>query len=149
MKKLSAKASIQIQRPVHEVFQAIITPEGMSQFFIESSSGPLETNKSVTWKFPEFDDQFTVIGKEIRPNEYISFDWSNNEPNMLVELFLIPQSDNSTVIKIIEHEMDKTDDGIVWMMRQTEGWANFLACLKASLEYDINLRKGAFDFMKP
>lgn len=68
---------------------------------------------------------------------------------MLVELFLISQSDNSTVIKIIEHEMDKTDDGIVWMMRQTEGWANFLACLKASLEYGINLRKGAFDFMKP
>lgn len=29
----------------------------------------------------------------------------------------------------------------------TEGWANFLACLKAYLEYGINLRKGAFDFL--
>ena len=26
--------------------------------------------------------------------------------------------------------------------------SNFLACLKAYLEYGINLRKGAFDFMK-
>ncbi|MDR2039959.1 MAG: hypothetical protein LBQ60_18715 [Bacteroidales bacterium] len=30
----------------------------------------------------------------------------------------------------------------------TEGWANFLACLKAWMEYGINLCKGAFDFMK-
>lgn len=29
----------------------------------------------------------------------------------------------------------------------SKGWANFLACLKAYLEYGINLRKGAFDFM--
>ena len=39
--------------------------------------------------------------------------------------------------------------GIKQLMGQTEGWANFLACLKAYLEYGINLRKGAFDFMKP
>jgi hypothetical protein len=30
----------------------------------------------------------------------------------------------------------------------TEGWANFLACMKAYLEYGIQLRKGAFDFMR-
>jgi hypothetical protein len=35
-----------------------------------------------------------------------------------------------------------------WLMQNTEGWANFLACLKAWLEYGINLRKGAFDFLK-
>ena len=29
----------------------------------------------------------------------------------------------------------------------TAGRANFLACLKAYLEYGINLRKVAFDFM--
>lgn len=33
-------------------------------------------------------------------------------------------------------------------MGNTDGWANFLACLKAYLEYGINLRKGAFDFLK-
>ncbi len=30
----------------------------------------------------------------------------------------------------------------------TEGGANFLACLKAYLEHGIILRKGAFDFLK-
>jgi len=67
---------------------------------------------------------------------------------MLVEIFLQTQTDNSTVVKVVEHEMEKTDAGIKQMMQQTEDWANFLACLKASLEYNINLRNGAFDYMR-
>lgn len=147
MEKLTAKASIQIQKPVNEVFSSIVSPDKMNRYFIESSTGNLETNKTVQWKFPEFDDVFPVSGKVIKENEYVSFDWSG-EPNMLVEIFLQPQTDNSTVVKIVEHEMEKTDAGIKQMMQQTEGWANFLACLKASLEYNINLRKGAFDYMR-
>ena len=147
MEKLTAKASIQIQKPVNEVFNAIVSDDKMNRYFIESSTGNLETNKTVQWKFPEFDDVFPVTGKEIKENEYVSFDWSG-EPNMLVEIFLQPQTDNSTVVKIVEHEMEKTDAGIKQMMQQTEGWANFLACLKASLEYNINLRNGAFDYMR-
>lgn len=149
MEKLTAKAGIQIQKSVQEVFNAIISADKMSTYFIESASGNLETNKTIQWKFPEFDDVFPVTGKIIKENEYISFDWSGGEPNKLVEIFLQAQTNGSTVVKIIESEMEKTDDGIKQMMQQTEGWANFLACLKASLEYNINLRTGAFDYMRP
>ena len=45
--------------------------------------------------------------------------------------------------------MPANEEGIKQAIGQTEGWANFLASLKAYLEYGINLRKGAFDFMKP
>ena len=147
MEKLTAKASIQIQKPVKEVFSAIVSADKMNRYFIESSTGNLETDKTVQWKFPEFDDVFPVTGKVIKENEYVSFNWSG-EPNMLVEFFLQPQADHSTVVKVVEHEMEKTDAGIKQMMQQTEGWANFLACLKASLEYNINLRNGAFDYMR-
>jgi len=40
------------------------------------------------------------------------------------------------------------ENNLKWALGNTEGWANFLACMKAYLEYGINLRKGAFDFMK-
>jgi len=43
--------------------------------------------------------------------------------------------------------MKNDDVGINWLKSNTEGWANFLACLKAYLEYGINLRKGGFDFL--
>ncbi|OFV13673.1 MULTISPECIES: SRPBCC domain-containing protein [Sphingobacterium] len=147
MEKLTAKASIQIQKPINEVFEAIVDPNKMNHYFIKSSTGRLETDKTVEWTFPEFPDSFPLTGKTIRPNSYISFDWSGGLPNQLVEIALSTFGENATVIKITEHEMNNDADGILMMMRQTEGWANFLACMKAYLEYGINLRTGAFDFM--
>lgn len=45
---------------------------------------------------------------------------------------------------MVKHTMKEPEMAIA----NTEGWANFLACMKAYLEYDIQLRKGAFDFMR-
>ncbi|WP_185211974.1 SRPBCC domain-containing protein [Sphingobacterium mizutaii] len=146
---LSARASIQILKPIEEVFEAIVDPEKMSNYFIERSSGRLEEGVTVEWKFPEFEDIFPVTGKFIRAYDYISFDWSGGEEGMMVEIFLEPFHDNFTVIRIKESYMPVNEEGIKQAIGQTEGWANFLSSLKASLEYGINLRKGAFDFMKP
>lgn len=55
---------------------------------------------------------------------------------------------NSTLVTITEKSMANDEAGIKWLKGNTEGWANFLACLKAFLEYGINLRNGAFDFLK-
>jgi len=148
MEKLTAKASIQIQKPIHAVFEAIVDPNQMSHYFIQASTGRLESGKTVEWNFPEFPDKFPVTGKAINPHTYISFDWSGGKANQLVEINLTPFG-NDTIVKIVEHEMNNDEEGILIMMRQTEGWANFLACLKAYLEYNINLRTGAFDFMFP
>lgn len=147
-KTLSAKASIQIQKPIEQVFDAIISPEKMNHYFIERGTGQLETGKTVQWKFPEFEDQFPVEGKFIQPAEYISFDWSGGATGMLVEIFLESQPNETTVVRIKESQMAPDESGIQQAIGQTEGWANFLACLKAYLEYGINLRTGAFDFMK-
>ena len=147
--KLTAKATIQIQKSKNEVFDAIINQNKMNQYFIASSTGAIETGKIVEWKFPEFDDIFPVMGGDLKQDEYISFDWSGGVDDMLVEIFLEKGENDSTIVKVIEHEMNDDEAGIKQLMGQTEGWANFLACLKAYLEYGINLRKGAFDFMKP
>ncbi|WP_156308545.1 SRPBCC domain-containing protein [Sphingobacterium endophyticum] len=146
--KLSAKASIEVLKPIEEVFEAIINPDKMSNYFIERSSGRLEEGVTVEWKFPEFEDIFPVTGKVIRSYDYISFDWSGGEEGMLVEIFLEAYQDIFTVVRIKESYMPINDEGIKQAIGQTEGWSNFLACLKAYLEYGINLRKGAFDFMK-
>ncbi|HCC94797.1 MAG TPA: ATPase, partial [Flavobacteriaceae bacterium] len=74
--KLTAKATIQIQKSKNEVFDAIVNPNKMNQYFIASSSGAIETGKIVEWKFPEFDDIFPVMGGDLKQDEYISFDWS-------------------------------------------------------------------------
>jgi uncharacterized protein YndB with AHSA1/START domain len=66
---------------------------------------------------------------------------------LLVEMTLSTRKDGSTLVTITEKGMNSDEEGIKWLKGNTEGWANFLACLKAYMEYGINLRKGAFDFM--
>lgn len=148
MEKLKAKQTIQISKPAGAVYEAIADPEQMSRYFIARSDGRLEEGRTVHWEFPEFPDVFPVTGKRMTENEYLSFDWSGGEPGMLVEMFLTAMPDGSTLVKVVEGEKDSDAEGIRWLGEQTGGWANFLACLKAYLEYGINLRKGAFDFMR-
>ena len=145
---LEIKTAIQIQRPVEEVFEAIIDPDKMCNYFISQSTGRMEEGKEIFWKFPEFDEQFPIRVDKIEKNKYVSFYWDTDGKPFLVEMNLTLASDNSTLVTITEKSMPNDDAGIKWLKGNTEGWANFLACLKAYVEYGINLRKGAFDFMK-
>ena len=146
-KALIVKASLQIQKPVNEVFEAIVDPDKMSKYFISKSSGRMEEGKNLIWEFPEFNVKAPVRVGKIETGKYISYYWSDEDgKELLVEMTLSPGENNSTIISITESSMKYDEAGIKWLSGNTEGWANFLACLKAFLEYGINLRKGAFDF---
>lgn len=145
---LEIKTAIQIQRPVEEVFEAIIDPDKMCNYFISQSTGRMEESKEIFWKFPEFDEQFPIRVDKIEKNKYVSFYWDTDGKPFLVEMNLTIASYNSTLVTITEKSMPNDEAGIKWLKGNTEGWANFLACLKAYMEHGINLRKGAFDFMK-
>ena len=86
---------------------------------------------------------------EVKPNEFISFEWDGAKGQKLkVEIRLEKMEGPSTLVRVTEGKMEADAAGIHWYGQNTEGWANFLASLKAYVEYGINLRKGAFDFMK-
>lgn len=144
---LEIEAAIQIQKPVSEVFEAIVDPKKMSNYFISESTGKMEAGKNLTWKFPEFTMDVPVKVGKIEKDKLVSFYWENSGKELLVEIKLTPKEDNSTLINITEKEMPHNEEGIKWLKGNTFGWSNFLACLKAYVEYGINLRKGAFDFM--
>lgn len=144
--KLTVTAAIQIQKPAETVFENIVNPEKLTRYFIAESSGPLEQGRDVVWKWPEFPDRAPVTGVELTPNRSISFVW---DPETRVSIALDSQSDGSTVVRVSEGEKDLNDENLKWFAGNTEGWANFLACLKAFAEHGINLRSGAFDFLRP
>ena len=148
MEKLEIKCAMQIQKPIHEVFEAIIIPEKMSNYFISQSSGIIEEGKNLIWKFPEFDFECPVKVQKVEKDKYISFYWENSGVNLFVEITLLEKENNSTLVSISEKSMENNEAGLKWLSGNSFGWSNFLACLKAYLEYNINLRKGAFDFMK-
>jgi len=143
--KLIARATIQIQKPINEVFEGIVNPEKMTNYFISESSGRLETGKEPIWKFPEFPDEFTVKEIKTEVNRSVSFVW---DKETIVNIQLEAQPDNSTVVKVTEDGKEYNEENLKWVIGNTEGWANFLACMKAYLEYGVQLRKGAFDYMR-
>lgn len=143
--KLIINAKIQIQKPVNEVFEAIVNPDKMSNYFIGNGSGRMIEGEEVIWNWREFEEEFPVKVIRVVENQKIIFVW---DPETTVEITLFEQADKSTLVEVKEGEKELTPDNLKWYGGNSEGWANFLACMKAYIEYGINLRKGAFDFMK-
>lgn len=147
MNKLEIQAGIQVVKPVEEVFDAIVNNDKMKNYFISKASGPLKNEgEIITWHFPEVADGFPIRTGKVEPYSYISYYWNDVDgEETFVEMKLEEVKPGLTYIRITEKNKDNNEAGIGWLKRNTEGWANFLACLKAWLEYGINLRKDAFN----
>jgi uncharacterized protein YndB with AHSA1/START domain len=145
--QLEIKAGLQVLKPVSEVFEAIADPDKMKNYFISESSGYMKEGEILKWKFPEMEMVFEVKMGKIQNPGYISFYWdgASDGEDTLVEMNLQEVEKDITFISITEKSKANNENGILWLKRNTEGWANFLACLKAWLEYGIHLRKGAFN----
>ncbi len=50
--QLQIKTSLKIQKPVHEVFEAIVDPSKMSNYFISKSTGRMEAEKNAYMAVP-------------------------------------------------------------------------------------------------
>jgi len=149
MDELEIEVSLQISRPPEEVFSAIIDPQKMSNYFISESSGVMEQGKNIVWKFPEFDSKVPISVRKIYDPELIEFEWEGTPNTVLtVKIQLKKIAEHKTLVRITEGKMKNNKEGIEWFGRNSGGWANFLACLKAYLEFGINLRKGGFDYMQ-
>ncbi len=146
--KLEIKTALQIGKTPQDVFEAIVDPAKMTNYFISTSTGRMEEGKNLVWRFPEFDEDVSIRVGKMEQDKYISFFWEINGKELLVEITLILQKNNSTLLRISEKSMDNDEAGIKWLMENTAGWANFLDCLKAYLEFGINLRKGGYDYYK-
>lgn len=108
----------------------------------------MEAGKTLEWEFPEFPGSFPVRILSIQPYDTITFEWDGDSHPLTVNIYLESRNEgSSTLVKVEEKEMEANEEGLNWLKNNTAGWANFLACLKAYLEYGINLRAGAFDFM--
>lgn len=143
---LSVQVAYQIQRSSKEIFEAIVDPDEMAKYFISKGSARMEEGKTVYWSFPEFPDEEPVQVGKIEQDRLVSFSWKIDGLDHFVEISLEPKGPADTLVKITERERPNDEEGIRWLMGNTEGWMNFLCCLKAYLEYGINLRKGGYDF---
>jgi uncharacterized protein YndB with AHSA1/START domain len=142
---LRVETSLKIMKPAHEVFEAIIDPRKMSNYFISKGSGRLDEGMPVTWTWDDVNMQGEVRPGKIEPDKFISFYGSPGAEETLTEIRLNAVEPSATVVKITETGWSKDDAGIAMLANQTQGWTGFLFGLKAYLEHGVNLRKGSFD----
>lgn len=139
----TAKAQMLIRKPATEVFEAFVDPDITSQFWFTKGSGRLEENKSVTWKWGQFDVEATIWVNEIKPDRRISFEWPagvETDNHRTVDIMLEANSDDTTFVKVVEKGFNMDGEAAIeHIVGQTEGWTLVLSALKAYLEQGMNL----------
>jgi uncharacterized protein YndB with AHSA1/START domain len=140
--KLKVDTRLRIARSPHEVYEAIVDPDKMSRYFISSGSGRLDAGKTVTWKWADYGVECVVRPGEIDPVRRVCFSWSASNTEASVEFTLKPDGEDATVVRVTETGWPTDAEGMARCLQQTQGWVNMLCCMKAWLEYGINLRSG-------
>ena len=143
---LKFQVQTKIQKPVADVFDAVYNPDKLSAYFTTGgASARLDPGTTVMWAFAEPPvDDFPVYVKEVEMNKSIAFEWDHgDEKYYRVEIEFEALSANETLIKISEGGWPATERGLEQSYGNCEGWTHMLACMKAYVEYGINLRRGS------
>jgi uncharacterized protein YndB with AHSA1/START domain len=130
---------MKILKPVIEVFEAIVDPEEMGNYWFSSGTGRVETGKTITWRYNEYNAEGIVHVSEVVENERIIFSWGGEGQETVVTITLEALDKSSTLIKVIESGLQEDDPETVnKMLGQKEGWVYMLTCMKGYLENGIN-----------
>lgn len=135
---------MRIDKQASEVFEAIVDPTKIGNFWFSSSSERWEQGKTVTLEYKEYNAIGTIAVLEIIDNQKIVYQWDPKEDGHIVTITFIAQSDESTVVEVREEGFNKDDpDFISQLIGNKEGWVFMLTCLKGYLEFGVNkLRTG-------
>ena len=131
-----------IARPVAEVFEAIVDPAKMANYFVTHGSARMEAGTRVTWEFGDVGATLAVDVREVVAASKISFLWHATGTPTQVTLTLAADRDGTT-ITAAEGPFELAEEAAVRAIGQTRGWTDFCLCLKAYLVHGINLRTGA------
>ena len=140
--KIKAKVQMGILKSSSEIFEAVVNPDIMSRYFISGSTGRMESGKTLTWTWTDYEGEHQVKVGKIENDKVVSFEWSGSGVNCVVVITLEPNGDDKTLVMITESEWQADYKGANQCMGQVEGWTHFLMCMKAYLEHGIDLRIG-------
>ena len=150
---IKLKVSGRIARPVHDVFEAVVDPAKLSNYFTTGGAvGRLATGATVTWDFADFPGAFPVEVVEVVEDRRVVLRW--DAPGMddgrgeagrtTIIMEFEPLDDGRTLVTITEEGWPETEAAFTACMGNTEGWTGMLCAMKAWIEHGINLRDGFY-----
>ncbi len=136
-----------INKPIAEVFNAVVSREIMTRYFINEASGDLVAGEEVIWTWDGYGDSPITV-KTIRVNELIemiidSRQWKKTTDEayeVLLSMEFEALDNNSTMLSISESGWKTNAEGLKGSHDNCGGWQHMAICMKAYLEYGIDLR---------
>jgi uncharacterized protein YndB with AHSA1/START domain len=142
---MDPKFSVQtkINKPLAEVFDAVINPKKLTGYFCHQSDGPLVEGKTVHWTWSATKTvTHDVKVKQIVPNAKIVIEWpSMSGGTTTFEMTFSALDAGRTMVAVSESGWPTTDEGFKASYKNCEGWQHMMSCMKAYLEHGIDLRK--------
>jgi uncharacterized protein YndB with AHSA1/START domain len=159
--ELKFRVAARIAKPVHEVFEAVVDPDQLSQYFTTGGAqGRLETGATVTWDFHDFPGAFPVQVIEVVPDQRIVLQWDAADGEQLdaegrpdvtdagyrttVTMTFKDLEDGRTLVEIAEEGWRENQGALEASYGNCQGWTGMLLALKVWLEHGFNLREGLY-----
>lgn len=144
------EVSGRINKPVDEVFEAVVNPDELSAYFTTGGArGRLETGATVIWAFHDCPGEFPVQVVEVETNKRITFQWGSDvdggESLTTVTMRFEALEGGRTLVSIAEEGWPESDPGFKASYGNCMGWTQMMCALKAWIEHGINLREGMFE----
>jgi len=130
-----------IERPVAEVFQAVVDPEKLCRFFTKTADGPPIAGRTVHWTWPD-GDEADVRVLELDENEKLVCSWKayRVEEQTTWTMIFEPLDGGAARLTLTETGWRGDQHGLDSSYAHCHGWAHMLLCLKAYLEHGADLR---------
>lgn len=140
---MELKFSVQtkINKPILEVFDAVVNPKKIVGYFCNQADAPLVEGQTVSWSWSAH-GTIPVQVKQIVPNSKIVIEWpAASGGTSIAEMTFSELEDGRTMVKISESGWPSTPDGLKASYKNCEGWQHMITCLKGYLQHGIDLRK--------
>jgi len=139
--------STRINRPVADVFAAVVSCDELCNYFTDKASGDLVEGQEIRWHWDHF-GELPVTVERIVPHELIelvldSKVWQKTKDeayDVRVVFEFEPLDDGGTLLSISEAGWKTDADGLKGSHENCGGWMHMATCLKAWLEHGIDLR---------
>src|ERR1700733_12785895 len=126
------QVQLKIRKPVAEVFAAVVEPQKLTGYFIQTSSGPLTEGATVTWKFAEAPEPCEVPVRKLAKNETNVLARAGARSNTTrVELEFNQLDAMSTRVRIRGSGWRSDGTSAELSYGNAGGWRHVLGCLKA------------------
>jgi uncharacterized protein YndB with AHSA1/START domain len=128
-----------IYKPANEVFEAVVDPKKMANYWFSSGTDRVSNGKTITWRYKEYGAEVVIKVSEVVDNKKIVFSWGGEGEETFVTITLESIDPTTTIIKVNESGFKEDDPDLLnKMVGQKGGWVYMLTCLKGYLENGVN-----------